>query len=47
MLELTDNDETTAVPDTLPPDFLVGDADYDDATGNITSYALGFHYSFV
>lgn len=31
MLQFTDNDETTVVPDKLPDGFLLSDADYNSA----------------
>lgn len=37
MLQITDNDETTVVPDKLPDGFLLSDADYDLAFADKTA----------
>ena len=40
MLQFTDNDETTEVPDKLPDGFLLSDADYNSSFADKPAHAV-------
>lgn len=40
MLQYTENDSTTPIPDKLPDEFLLSDADYDAALNSKPAYSV-------